>query len=186
MNHRDIRESATQAAERLFDRRERLEEHEHESVMLLWLSDGEIQNIIGCFEAHEVGHGLTLEERVLGALVAERDESTPEGIAHGLSDRIEVEPERPVNARSVADFLGLQKTDWVYQHAQELGGFRLGRGTKPRWRFLLSEIPGRLRTLQRSQPVRPPDPPRTREPRRRPTEKGTTPNGAPLLDFEAA
>ena len=65
MNEQDILNSATQAAEWLFDRRERLENHEQEPATLLWLSVSEIDAIIGCFDALEAAHGLTVDERVL-------------------------------------------------------------------------------------------------------------------------
>jgi hypothetical protein len=113
---------------------------------------------------------------------------TVEQLARQPLTRTEAEPERPVEARAVADFLGLQKTDWVYRYARELGGFTLGTGKKPRWRFLLSEVPARLRALQSSEPVRLCDGEQQnanpRKPRRRPANKGKTPNGAPLLHFE--
>ena len=65
MNEQDILNSATQAAEWLFDRRGRLEKHEHELLTLLWLSVGEIEAIIDSFDALEAVHGLTVHERVL-------------------------------------------------------------------------------------------------------------------------
>jgi hypothetical protein len=65
MNDRDILNSATQAAEWLFDRRERLEKHDVELLTLLWLSVSEIETIIDGFDALEIVHGLTLDERVL-------------------------------------------------------------------------------------------------------------------------
>ena len=65
MNDQDILNCATEAAEWLFDRRERLEKHEHELLTLLWLSVSEVEAIIDSFEALEVAHGLTLDERVL-------------------------------------------------------------------------------------------------------------------------
>lgn len=51
MNQQDILDSATQAAEWLFDRRERLEKHEEEPLTLLWLSVSEIDAIIDSFDA---------------------------------------------------------------------------------------------------------------------------------------
>jgi len=124
------------------------------------------------------------------AAAPDLDQLTAERIACQLLAHIEAEPEPPVDARAVADFLGLKKTDWVYKHARELGGFTLGGGKKPRWRFLLSEIPARLRALQDSEPVRVPKEgpakPKPRQPRRHPAAEGRTPSGAPLLDFEAA
>ena len=65
MNDQDILNTATQAAEWLFDRRERLERHEQEPITLLWMSVSEIDAIIGCLDAREVVDGLTLDERVL-------------------------------------------------------------------------------------------------------------------------
>jgi hypothetical protein len=65
MTDHDILNSATQAAEWLFDRRERLEKHDVELLTLLWLSVSEIETIIDGFDALEIVHGLTLDERVL-------------------------------------------------------------------------------------------------------------------------
>jgi hypothetical protein len=65
MNDRDILNCATQAAEWLVDRQERLEKHEGELLTLLWLSVSEIETIIDSFDALEAMHGLTLDERVL-------------------------------------------------------------------------------------------------------------------------
>jgi hypothetical protein len=50
-----------------------------------------------------------------------------------------------VTARAVASHLGLSKTVWVYASANRLGGWRLGEGSKARWRFYLSEVDERLR-----------------------------------------
>jgi hypothetical protein len=57
VNDQDILTIATQAAEWLLDRRERLEKYEEDPATLLWLSVGEIDAIIGCFDA--------VDERVL-------------------------------------------------------------------------------------------------------------------------
>ena len=65
MTHQDILDTAAQAAEWLFDRRERLEKHEEELMTLLWLSVSEIETIIGSLDALEAVHGLTVDERVL-------------------------------------------------------------------------------------------------------------------------
>ena len=65
MTHQDILDTAAQAAEWLFDRRERLEKHEEELMTLLWLSVSEIETIIDSFHALEAVHGLTVDERVL-------------------------------------------------------------------------------------------------------------------------
>ena len=65
MNDQDILSSATEAAEWLFDRRERLEKHQEEPLTLLWLSVSEIEAIIDSFDALEAARRLTLDERVL-------------------------------------------------------------------------------------------------------------------------
>jgi hypothetical protein len=65
VNEQDILNSATQAAEWLFDRRERLEQHEVELLTLLWLSVDEIETIIDSFDVLQAVRGLTVEERVL-------------------------------------------------------------------------------------------------------------------------
>lgn len=65
MNEQDILSSATQAAEWLFDRRERLEKHEVELLTLLWLSVDEIETIIDSFDVLQAVRGLTVDERVL-------------------------------------------------------------------------------------------------------------------------
>ena len=65
MNEQDILNSATQAAEWLFDRRERLEQHEVELLTLLWLSVDEIETIIDSFDVLQAVRGLTVDERVL-------------------------------------------------------------------------------------------------------------------------
>jgi hypothetical protein len=65
VNEQDIMNSATQAAEWLFDRRERLENHDEEPLTLLLLSVREVDTIIDSFDALEAAHGLTVDERVL-------------------------------------------------------------------------------------------------------------------------
>lgn len=39
-----------------------------------------------------------------------------------------------IDAQEAADLLGVSPR-WVRQHADELGGMRLGSGARPRWRF---------------------------------------------------
>jgi hypothetical protein len=65
VNDQDILTCAEQPGEWLLDRRERLEQHEHEDTTLLWLSVSEIETIIDSLAALEAAHGLTLDERVL-------------------------------------------------------------------------------------------------------------------------
>ena len=62
MNEPGIVDSATQAAEWLFDRREHLEKHQDEPLTLLWLSVSEIDPISDSFDALEAAHGLTADE----------------------------------------------------------------------------------------------------------------------------
>ena len=117
------------------------------------------------------------------AAAPELDEVTAERIAGLLHD-----PERPVSARAVADYLGLRKTDWVYANAERLGWCRLGDSKRPRWRFYLSEVEKRLRdfdgpcaqTVQKTAEVQP------RTPRRGERKDGYTRAGNALLDFDAA
>jgi len=47
------------------------------------------------------------------------------------------QPSRLVDAGTVAAVLGVSRA-WVYEHADELGGVRLGGGAKPRLRFDLN------------------------------------------------
>jgi hypothetical protein len=113
----------------------------------------------------------------------ELDAATAERIAWRLQQH-----ERPVTARAVADYLGLRKTDWVYANAERLGGWRLGGGRKPRWRFYLSDVGDRLRSNggARPNPVRATSPePKPRVPLRGTRRGGFTAAGNPLLDFEA-
>jgi hypothetical protein len=117
------------------------------------------------------------------AAAPELDELTAERIARRLRER-----ERPVSARAVADYLGLRKTDWVYAHAERLGGHRLGDGDRPRWRFYLSDVEERIREFRapRRPPPRKQADPKSRSPRRGRRRDGFTAAGNELLDFEAA
>lgn len=123
-----------------------------------------------------------LVRKILDA-APELDEPTAERIAQQLQQR-----ERPISARAVADHLGLSKPDWVYANAERLGGWRLGEGKQPRWRFYLSEVEARLRETRTPPPARPtatPEPKR-RTPRRGERREGFTTGGNELVDFEAA
>ena len=48
-----------------------------------------------------------------------------------------------MSAKEVADYLGV-RVAYVYEHGNELGARRLGKGPKARLRFLLSEVDERL------------------------------------------
>ena len=43
-----------------------------------------------------------------------------------------------VDAQTVAAALGVSR-DWVYDHADQLGGVKVGDGQRPRWRFDLEQ-----------------------------------------------
>jgi hypothetical protein len=123
-----------------------------------------------------------LVDHILAA-APELDESTAIWIAHRLQEH-----ERPITAREVADHLGLQRTDWVYSNAESLGGWRLGEGRQPRWRFYISEVEARLRETGTWQPPRPDkrSKPKARTPPRGERRPGRTAAGNELLDFGAA
>src|ERR1017187_9949407 len=71
-----------------------------------------------------------LADRVLrrlgGVLPDQATPSVPTGITGAL-----------VDAQAVADALGVDRT-WVYGHAYEIGGQRIGSGKRGRWRFDLA------------------------------------------------
>ena len=116
------------------------------------------------------------------AVAPDLDQRTAERIAAQLAG-----PEPAVTAREVADHLGLKKTDWVYANARNLGGVRLGEGSKARWRFYLSEVDARLRAASdRSPPEAPAPEPRPVVARRGARREGVTAEGNVLLEFEAA
>lgn len=50
-----------------------------------------------------------------------------------------------VDASEIARRFGVSR-DFVYEHAEELGAVRLGRGPKARMRFIPAEVEGRLRS----------------------------------------
>jgi hypothetical protein len=84
-------------------------------------------------------------------------------------------PSTLVDVKTVASYLAVS-TDWVYQHADELGARRLGTGPKARLRFSLREVDERLQAMQGGT-VEPPA--SASKPRRRPSR--VTPTGARLL-----
>jgi len=67
-----------------------------------------------------------LADRLRGVLPDQPTPSTTTGINGALA-----------TAQTVADALGVDRT-WVYGHASELGGRKLGSGDRPRWRFDLA------------------------------------------------
>jgi hypothetical protein len=77
-------------------------------------------------------------------------------------------PAELVDAATVAAALGCSR-DWVYEHADELGGRRIGDGARPRLRFDLAQA------LEAWQPSTAEQPTRATPKRRR------SPNGRALL-----
>ncbi len=73
------------------------------------------------------------------ALLAELDDAALDALAERVAD-ILAERQRSstssglVDAQAVADALGVSR-DYVYTHAVQLGGQKVGNGTRPRWRF---------------------------------------------------
>ena len=54
-----------------------------------------------------------------------------------------------VDVKMVAEYLGVSAA-WVYEHADELGARRLGKGPKARLRFSLLEVDSRLTVCSES------------------------------------
>jgi hypothetical protein len=104
---------------------------------------------------------LTQRERLLAAAIAEH-------LAELLHDRPRV---RLVDAATLATALGVSR-DFVYAHASELGGERIGSGPQGRLRFDLD----RALAACASNPARkePPQPPTTSSKRRRKPTSGAT------------
>jgi hypothetical protein len=71
-------------------------------------------------------------------------------------------PSQLVDAQTVADALGVSR-DYIYDHADELGGVKVGNGDRPRWRFNLADA------LVAWQPA---EPPTRTAPRRRRSPNG--------------
>lgn len=91
-----------------------------------------------------------------------------------------------VAAKVVADTIGMS-ADWVREHAEDLGGRRMGNGPKSRWRFDLAEAVSRFdaaaaRSDGERSPAPDPAPPQARRRRRTPAPSG----GSPLLPIRGA
>jgi hypothetical protein len=74
-------------------------------------------------------------------LDAEDIEAIAGRVAELIGDRIDAPHSRLVDAAHVAGLLGVER-DWVYAHANQLGGIRLG-GPKGRLRFDLATVTDR-------------------------------------------
>jgi len=103
-----------------------------------------------------------------------------ERIADAVAERLDggerTAPVRLVDAAAVAAALRVER-DWVYAHAEELGGFRLG-GPQGRLRFDLQNVLRELRP--RPCPSAPADRPR----RRRSHRRRTSPSPIELIPYD--
>jgi hypothetical protein len=68
-----------------------------------------------------------------------------EAIAHRVAQLVSAQPSGVVyvDARGLAERLGVERS-WVYAHARELGGVRLGEGPRARLRFDIELVRGML------------------------------------------
>jgi hypothetical protein len=85
-----------------------------------------------------------------------------------------------IDPAEVARRYGVSRA-WVYEHARELGGVRLGaagEGKRPRWRFAAEEIDQRITRLAHRETPTPTAAPTKARPRR---AAGRTRSGSPLL-----
>lgn len=77
-----------------------------------------------------------------------------------LSARLSaLEAERPAIAARFCDVTRLAEhlsmsPDWIYEHAGELGGFRIGEGPRARWRFELVRAESNFQRLSASRTTR--------------------------------
>lgn len=122
----------------------------------------------------------------LGAAIEELPRETIEAIAQRVAELLSerdrrIGGPRLVDAGQLAQQLGLSRS-WVYEHAQDLGGMRLGHGPKARLRFNPETAAKALAEPPTTSPTRAtvPSPSRSRgRPRREP------PAGADLLPIRA-
>jgi hypothetical protein len=111
------------------------------------------------------------------------DPETVMALAAEIADRLEtrrVEPEPWVAAGVVAAHLSTT-TDYIYKHAAELGGVKLGEGSKGRLRFKLSTVDAALSRLGGGGSAEAPERTAKRKPpRRRRRPLGTTGDLLPI------
>jgi hypothetical protein len=77
-----------------------------------------------------------------------------------------------VDAKTLAQLLGVSR-DFVYERAAELGGVKLGTGSRAPWRFNVDRARAALTSSERPAPAR-----------RRRVRRTTTTNGTPLMAYE--
>jgi hypothetical protein len=75
-------------------------------------------------------------------LSAEAIEQLAQRVAELVADRVAAGPPL-VDAEALARFLNVERS-WVYEHAAELGGVRLGDGPRARLRFDVGDAKRRL------------------------------------------
>lgn len=84
---------------------------------------------------------MTPSRRESGASLATRD-AVIDALADAVAERLASRPDRTalavVDAATVARRIGMS-SEWVRAHYRELGGWKLGRGKRPRYRFDLAE-----------------------------------------------
>jgi hypothetical protein len=99
-----------------------------------------------------------------------------EALANALAPRLAEElraaghSQTYLTAASVADRYHLSRR-WVYEHKEELGGWPVGNGSKPRWRFDAEIVANAL--TARPHPLTTPEPQRAKPRKRRPTSPKT-------------
>jgi hypothetical protein len=75
------------------------------------------------------------------------DPESIEAIAQRVAELVgEPETVQFINAEEVAHRFGVSR-EWVYEHAEELGAVRVGRGSRPRLRFDVKEVTERFGSL---------------------------------------
>ena len=88
---------------------------------------------------------------------------------------------RLLTPAELAEWLRVDRA-YVYEHAAELGAFRLGSGPKARLRFDLAEVRSRLTACSAGRSSAEPEPaPRQASSRRRPRGMGTSGGSVPEL-----
>ncbi|MFZ2049893.1 MAG: hypothetical protein WAU69_03035 [Solirubrobacteraceae bacterium] len=115
----------------------------------------------------------------LADLVADRLLTAQQGIHAGPEHAVAVKEDSPLlTAEQLSGRLGVGRR-WIYEHARELGGQRLGDGPKARLRFDLKTAQDAMARFgsSRSQAHNPHQQAKSEAPRRRRTHR--LPNGLP-------
>ena len=105
-----------------------------------WQSGGEAPRAAKAEEVRLARESIEELTKPLAELLAAALDSDPPG------------PPRQLSAEEVARRWGIRRR-WVYEHADELGARRLGRGPRPRLRFDPEEVAERLGMPPGGRPV---------------------------------